>query len=107
MRVLFYQTSAGVSPVEKHLNGLPLEERATIAEALMAIEKNGIGEVDTRPIDGKLWEIRFPMQRIFYVLVAGPTLVLLHAYKKQSQKAPRREIELALKRMRDVLAYGG
>jgi len=30
--------------------------------------------------------------------------VLLHAYKKQSQKAPKREIDLAKRRMKQVLA---
>ncbi|GAN32688.1 phage-related protein [Candidatus Brocadia sinica JPN1] len=30
-------------------------------------------------------------------------MVLLHAYKKQSQKAPQHEIETALCRMKDIL----
>ena len=30
-------------------------------------------------------------------------MVLLHAYKKQGEKAPRREIETALARMAEVL----
>jgi phage-related protein len=40
---------------------------------------------------------------VFYVLVTGPELVLLHAYRKQSQKAPRGEIEIAMRRMKEVL----
>ena len=41
--------------------------------------------------------------RAFYVVVAGPLMVLLHAYKKQGQKAPVREIEIATDRMMEVL----
>jgi phage-related protein len=41
--------------------------------------------------------------RVFYVVVTGPEVVLLHAYKKQGQKAPRKEIETAERRMEEVL----
>ena len=41
--------------------------------------------------------------RIFYVVIVGETMVLLHAYKKQGAKAPTREIETASRRMADIL----
>jgi phage-related protein len=41
--------------------------------------------------------------RVFYVVVNGPMIVLLHSYKKQSQKAPTREIKIAERRMKEVL----
>lgn len=63
--------------------------------------------VNFRQIKGALWEIKISTQsaglRIFYVTVRGGTLVLLHAYKKQSQKAPGKEIDIADKRMLEVL----
>lgn len=34
--------------------------------------------------------------------IQGDNIVLLHAYKKQSQKAPKKEIETAEKRMMEV-----
>ncbi|HFD2311459.1 TPA: type II toxin-antitoxin system RelE/ParE family toxin, partial [Legionella pneumophila] len=40
--------------------------------------------------------------RFFYVCIQKEIIVLLHAYKKQSQKAPKQEIELAEKRMMEV-----
>ena len=43
-------------------------------------------------------------QRVLFVLIAGPTMVLLHGYTKGSQRAPKREIETALVRMKDVLS---
>lgn len=54
-------------------------------------------------ITGKLWEIKISAQRVFYVVISGPEMVLLHAYKKESQKAPKNEIETAYRRMKDVL----
>jgi len=59
-----------------------------------------------RHINGKLWEIRFRLSsgyRIFYCLVAA-NIYLLHAYKKQSQKAPDKEITIALARMKEILS---
>lgn len=58
----------------------------------------------TRQLKGKLWEVKVSMSRIFYVMVTGPEVVLLHAYKKQGQKAPLKEIETAERRIEEVLA---
>lgn len=103
--VRFYRTSSGASPVEKYLDGLDANEASRVAAALRDIQTNGLDAetVSFRQIDGKLWELRPSQQRVFYVVVEGPGLVLLHAYKKQGQRAPPREIAVARKRMRDVL----
>ena len=55
----------------------------------------------TRQLRGKLWELKVSAQRVLYVVVKGPEMILLHAFKKQSQKA-QREIELAERRMKEV-----
>ncbi len=41
--------------------------------------------------------------QVFYVLLRQEEMVLLHAYRKQSQKAPARHLEMARQRMREVL----
>ena len=59
-----------------------------------------------KEIKGKLWEFHVQAgasHRIFYVVVTGPMMVLLHSYKKQKQKAPVKEIEIAERRMKEVL----
>jgi phage-related protein len=104
MKIRFYETAAGQRPVQKYLAGLEVSERAEVAEALDAVQRYGLQEVEARPIQGKLWEIKVSQHRIFYVLLLGPEMVLLHAYKKQSQKAPPKEIETAKKRMRDLIS---
>lgn len=103
--VRFYTTAGGASPVEKYLDKLDRREAERVVAALRDIQAHGLdaSTVSFRQIEGKLWEIRPSQQRVFYVLVEGPTMVLLHAYKKQGQKAPTNEIEVARKRMREVL----
>ena len=104
MEIRFYTTPAGNSPVEKYLEGLEPKERVLLLEAFEDLRQQGIGgsRVVTRQIESKLWEIKVSRHRVFYVTVAGPTLVLLHAYKKQSAKAPRAEINVARTRLKEV-----
>ncbi|MBI5548365.1 MAG: type II toxin-antitoxin system RelE/ParE family toxin, partial [Deltaproteobacteria bacterium] len=65
---------------------MPSKEAQLIGAALLDIAEHGLdGTVDRKPIQGKLWELRLAQNRIFYVLLTGPVMVLLHAYKKQSQ----------------------
>jgi phage-related protein len=91
--------------VEAFLNDLPKSQRADVDAVLEDLKDHGLKAplVSMRQIEGKLWELRISQIRIFYVMVGANTMVLLHAYKKQSQKAPRHEIETALRRMRDLL----
>ena len=64
---------------------------------------------DFRQIEGKLWEIKIRARaggyRFFYVTVAPDHIHVLHAYKKQGQKAPIKELEVARKRLREVLSH--
>ena len=64
------------------------KERAAVANALREIEISGLRApgVRMRQIRGKLWEIKASQQRVFYVVVMGGEMVLLHAAKKEGQK---------------------
>ena len=96
--------SRGADPVRRYLDSLSGKDAEEVFASLQYIEAHGIdGLVACRPIQGKLWELKVSQQRVFYVVITGPEMVLLHVYKKQSQKAPRAEIDLALRRMKEVL----
>ena len=59
-------------------------------------------------LEGPLWELREESQtniyRIIYVFHTGRRIVFLHGFQKKSQKTPRREIEIAAARYRDLRA---
>src|SRR6266849_2454226 len=103
MRILFYKTTK--VPVHEFIKELDVRDRAKVLACLKSIEDLGFESprVQFRQIKGKLWEIKIKAAssgyRIFYVAVQQSSLVLLHAYKKQSQKAPTKEIAIAEKRM--------
>jgi phage-related protein len=93
--------------VGKYLDDLLAREAGALAGALQAIEHFGSSDsgIVTRQIQGRLWELKVNAHRVFFVAVSGGTMVLLHAYRKGSQRAPRREVETALARMKDILEH--
>jgi phage-related protein len=111
MRIKFYTQPSGKSPVLGFIQSLQKADKAKIFGCLESIEELGFNcpRVDFRQIDGKLWEIKIKTQsggiRIFYLSIASDIIVLLHAYKKQSQKAPEKELLTARLRLKEVLQH--
>lgn len=108
MRLYYYRKSSGKLPVIEFLDSLPIQDSARIRYDLWLLETKGLKEsgLSLRHIEGKLWEIRFKLSagyRIFYCIITED-IFLLHAYKKQSQKAPCHEIQVALKRMKEIFS---
>ena len=107
MKVVFYINKR--APVVDFILEQPLPEQAKIDACIKGITDHGLekSRAELRHISGKLWEIKIRGEdsayRIFYVCLKKDVMVLLHAYKKKSQKAPTKEIVIALRRMKEVL----
>ena len=109
MNVFYYRTSSGREPVREYIESLPVEDQIAIGGDIRLIMEYGISEapVITRKLQGKLWEIKTGtrnQQRIFYCLFSEDGVVFLHACKKQREGAQRGDVELAYKRMKEVLS---
>ena len=109
MKIIFYIKQNGKCPVKEFIDQLQTKDRAKILACLKSVEDLGLESprVQFRQIRGQLWEIKIRSIsagfRLFYVRIKSNTLILLHAYQKQSQKAPKNEIEVAEKRMFEVI----
>jgi len=57
-------------------------------------------------LDGDIWELRPIRNRILYAAWDGNSFVLLHLFKKDTQKTPRREIEQAKRNLVDYKERG-
>ncbi len=107
--VIFYSNQGKVkSPVKEFIANAPSADRAKILSCLQSLREQGVTapKVNCRQIKDKLWEIKISASvgyRIFYIIVHGNTIVLLHGYKKKTQKAPLKELKVATKRMSEVL----
>jgi phage-related protein len=56
-----------------------------------------------RHIKGKIWELRPSAERLFYAAMSGKRFIMLHGYRKKSDKTPQAEIEIAKTRWGDFL----
>ncbi len=59
-----------------------------------------------RHIEGPLWEIRLKgrsgIARALYVARIGQRVIVVRMFVKKTEKTPRREIEMALQRAREM-----
>ena len=103
--VAFYVGSSGRSPVTEYLASISLAERAKVARYLELLREFGpsLAMPQARHIEGKLWELRPDAHRLFYAMLSERRCIVLHAFRKTSRKAPRREIEQALRRLDDFI----
>jgi len=58
----------------------------------------------TKHLEEDIWELRPGNNRVFYFYYADQKFVLLHHFRKKSQKTPLREIEKAKAERDDYLA---
>lgn len=109
VKINFYELPSGRSPVEDFIEDLSKKDQARFAEVLVGLGEFGLAysRVQFKPLRGKLWEIKFSAPdggyRMAYVLVQSDELVILHAFRKSTQKTTTRDLDLAEKRMKKVL----
>jgi phage-related protein len=94
---------------EAEIDALPADMQARflrIAELLEALGPQKVREPHVKHLEGKLWEMRMTgragIARAIYFAAERRRLVVVHAFVKKTQKTPRREIEIALRRMRGL-----
>lgn len=109
MQLIFFRTARGDEPVSEYIASLSPDEAATIDSLLGDLAQKGyLPPLFAKKLKGveKLWELRPGRHRVIYFYYQGNKAVLLHAFKKQSQKTPEKEIRVALQRMR-IYETGG
>ncbi|MEK7846723.1 MAG: type II toxin-antitoxin system RelE/ParE family toxin, partial [Nitrospinota bacterium] len=95
LRINYWRNPSGKAPVEKYIDAIDnKEERADMLSILKGIQEYGsdaIG-VEFRQIEGKPWELKIRthgnQHRIFYVVLKGNEMLLLHAYLENTKNAP-------------------
>ena len=72
----------------------------------MEIYGRDLGMPHTRAMGDGLFELRLKaaegIARVFYCMVVGRRIVMLHQFIKKSGKTPRKELAIARKRMKEV-----
>jgi len=112
-KIELYEKTDGKTPVLDFILSLTPKQQAKIYREIDLLEKFGnelhYPHVDT--IKGKkyndLWELRIEFAsnifRIFYFLPENNKAMLLHGIVKKKQKTPKKELDIALDRMKEYL----
>lgn len=95
--------------VKEEALGLPAGIRAKFLHILELMEVAGpdLGMPHTKAMGRGLFEIRAKgkegIGRFFYCVLVGRRIVVLHSFVKKTNKTPMGDLEIAQKRMKEVL----
>ncbi len=105
-QIEFYTTADGTSQLWDFLDNLQQKsvkskdariQHKQITMYIQLLEDHGtqLGENITKHLEDNIWELRPGNNRVLYFYHENDTYVLLHQFRKKTQKTPRREIEKA------------
>jgi phage-related protein len=102
--------ASGRVPVKEFIDEQAVEVQEKIFSDLVRLIQFNVqlGPPYVEKVEGRdFWELRTKVRgniyRTFYFAYTGKKFVLLHAYQKKSQKAPKKELDTAEERMSDYL----
>ena len=95
--------------VAQEIEALPLDMQARfvrLAERIAQVGLERLGQPDVKHLKDKLWEMRLKgrdgIARALYVTVVGQRVVVVRVFIKKTRKTPKAEIELALRRAKEI-----
>lgn len=95
--------------VKAELDALPRDIRANFERIVQLVQAVGLERVHEpyiKHIEERIWEMRLRgkdgIARALYVTAAGRRVVILRVFTKKTQQTPRREIDLARQRAKEV-----
>ena len=106
---VFYRTEYGAEPVRRWLKNLPAEDRRILGVDIATVEYGWpVGMPVCSPITSRrgLWEVRSTLAggriaRVLFCIDAG-RMVLLHGFIKKTQQTSDRDLDLAMKRKKEI-----
>ena len=117
-RIEFYETADGVSELWNFLDDLQQKaatnkdariQHKQIIQYIQLLEDHGtrLGENITKHLDEDIWELRPGNNRVLFFYHRDDTFVLLHHFRKKSQKTPPREFIKAKNERDDSISRKG
>ena len=97
--------------VEDELDAWPVGLRARFRALTVRMEEYGpnLGMPHTRALGNGLFEIRAKAEegigRAFFCTMVGKKIIILHSFIKKTDKTPKRELDIALTRQKEVISH--
>jgi len=113
-QIRFFRDRDGISPVREFIQNANLRagELKKIKVRLRLLSHSGLKLIVERSdlvdkLEDKLYELRIDNTvnnpRIIFCVLSGKRIFLLHAFKKKTQKTPKKEITIARHRYKQLL----
>ena len=105
----FYRTATGTEPVRAWLKSLAANDRRIVGTDIATVEFGWpVGMPVCRPMTSRrgLWEVRSSLTgnriaRVLFCAYSGQ-MILLHAFIKKTQKTSDADLDLAMKRKKEI-----
>lgn len=102
----FYETASGFCDIRELLDSLRSKSTTSkdariqlyqITQYIELLQQNGTNLPSNfiKHLDDEIWELRPGNNRVFFFYFDNGTYVLLHHFRKKSQKTPKRELAKA------------
>lgn len=105
--ILFYETSSGERLVEKFIQKQQPQARGKIFHLIDLLEHYGalLTMPHAKQLGRNLYELRIRGKGEIRILYGFKKRIiyLVHAFKKQTQKTPQKELETALQRLQSLI----
>jgi phage-related protein len=94
--------------VRLEIDALPADIRASYTRLTELLEEFGLDlrMPHSRAMGGGLFELRprgrEGIARVFYCMKVGKRIIILHSFIKKTQETPKREIDIARRRQKEV-----
>ena len=95
--------------VRAEVEALAVDLRSKFQRIVELVRSKGLEQVREpyiKHLEGKLWEMRLigrdNIARVIYVAASGRRVVVLHVFIKKSDRTPRRALEIARARAKEV-----
>lgn len=101
--IIFYETKNGEVPVWEFLEALRAKSASSKDARIQYKQATTYIELLAKYLDDDVWELRPGKNRIFFFFASTDGYVLLHQFRKKTQKTPKKEIERAKRERTDYL----
>lgn len=104
MKIIAFRSASGRPLVIEAIEALPEKDQIRITAVKLGLEQFGLAYNGCRfrRLEGKIWELKIDCPsggyRVFYIMLEKELMLWLHLLKKQGQKLPLQELEVARNR---------
>jgi len=110
VKIRYYLSSAGRSPVEDFILSLPEVTRLEVFDAFSLVDSGKVLEMplsrNLSNIRPGLHELRFRDKagqvRVIYFIKKQVAIYLIHGFRKKTQEISRKDLDLIIKRLKEI-----